>query len=287
MCLFSHYELLCYDGVMKKIYLMLCFVLLGCASVGVQGDFQKTLWNLGFEHRVIKTDLFQITSYQRIFDPTQDIVIYIEGDGHAYVSRYRPSNDPTPHNPLGLKLAALDTNANLIYLARPCQYLLKSDLEKCDPKYWTSHRYAKDVLDGYLQILQQLENQYGTQKFHIVGYSGGGAIALLLAAHSDKVASVRTVAGNLSPSYHSEYHNVTPLKGLAPLSFKPMLKDVPQTHYIGGRDKIVPRDIAAFYLAQFEDTSCIKVQIYPDVSHNKKWKKYWKSEFKNIPHCSK
>ncbi len=50
------------------------------------------------------------------------MVVYIEGDGRAYVNRRTPSNDPTPGNPMALRLALADPSLRVLYLGRPCQY---------------------------------------------------------------------------------------------------------------------------------------------------------------------
>ena len=40
------------------------------------------------------------------------LTLYLEGDGRAWASRYRLSSDPTPVNPLALRLAAVDVDLN-------------------------------------------------------------------------------------------------------------------------------------------------------------------------------
>ncbi|MEX2353586.1 MAG: alpha/beta hydrolase, partial [Gammaproteobacteria bacterium] len=52
-----------------------------------------------------------------------DPVVYIEGDGRAYVSRHRVSADPVPRNPLAFRLAVVDPSPAVIYIARPCQFV--------------------------------------------------------------------------------------------------------------------------------------------------------------------
>jgi hypothetical protein len=40
--------------------------------------------------------------------PTREAHLYIEGDGYAWKNRHEPSNDPTPMNPVAMRLAAAD-----------------------------------------------------------------------------------------------------------------------------------------------------------------------------------
>ena len=54
--------------------------------------------------------------------PVDEVHVYIEGDGYAWATTTDPSDDPTPINPLALRLAAVDDAPNVLYLARPCQF---------------------------------------------------------------------------------------------------------------------------------------------------------------------
>ena len=69
-----------------------------------------------------KAGQFIVHGRERYDKPGNDLNIYLEGDGLAWVSRREPSRDPTPDNPIGLRLAAIDPAPNVIWLARPCQY---------------------------------------------------------------------------------------------------------------------------------------------------------------------
>ena len=73
------------------------------------------------EPSVLALSPFAIQSYRR--GAGEDVTIYIEGDGFAWVSRRQPSTNPTPVNPLALRLAATDPSPAVAYLARPCQYV--------------------------------------------------------------------------------------------------------------------------------------------------------------------
>lgn len=55
------------------------------------------------------------------------LTIYIEGDGLAWLSRARPSDDPTPNHALGLQLALRHPDNAVAYLARPCQNTAPAD----------------------------------------------------------------------------------------------------------------------------------------------------------------
>ena len=66
-----------------------------------------------------KASQFIVHSRERCDKPGQDLSIYLEGDGLAWVSRTEASRDPTPDNPIGLRLAAIDPAPNVVWIARP------------------------------------------------------------------------------------------------------------------------------------------------------------------------
>ncbi|MDD7312777.1 MAG: alpha/beta hydrolase, partial [bacterium] len=64
-----------------------------------------------------------MASWQKITHPTAPYKIYIEGDGHAFNAHGQPTGNPTPKGTLVRELAFGDNHENVIYLARPCQYV--------------------------------------------------------------------------------------------------------------------------------------------------------------------
>ena len=102
----------------------------------------------GFAETLYPTPYFIL--YGQFRPGTGDVLrVYIEGDGHAWQSRTRPSADPTPHNPVGLRLALADPSpAPLLYLARPCQYARGEVLRHCATRYWTSARLSEEVISS-------------------------------------------------------------------------------------------------------------------------------------------
>ena len=265
--------------------LVVLFLLSGCsggreALVSQATDIARAG---GFSPVTFQTDRFDLFGYQRISEPDAKVAhIYIEGDGMAWRSRTRPSLDPTPREPLTLRLAALDGAANVVYLARPCQYVRSA---ACEQKYWTSHRSAPEVIQSYRQVLETLRALHGFDTLHLVGYSGGATVALLLANEAG-VASIRTIAGNLSPTFHSRYHGVDPQSGsLEPLDYKSALMRVPQIHFLGGDDTIVPAAIGDHYISAFSDSSCITEHVHPGISHHSGWEVFWKQAQHIIPTC--
>ena len=249
------------------------FILPSCsntASLSGRTDLARNISiSSGFHEKQIKTKQFTLTSYQRIDNSGLKAArIYIEGDGQAWLSRTTPSLNPTPTDPIALRLAAKDPAPNIIYLARPCQYSAQTDKTPCDQKYWMSSRFAAEVINTYQSALYQLSKSYNLQSFELVGYSGGAAIAAILAGTRKDITSLRTVAGNLDHRAHSRHHNVSMLNGsLNPPDYAQNLSRIPQYHFIGKNDDIVPPSIYQSYAESFSNTLCLNNKILPKQNH--------------------
>lgn len=199
--------------------------------------------------------------------------VYLEGDGHAWATATQPSLDPTPHNLLVARLAVDDPMPNA-YLARPCQFVMTP---ACDPTFWTNRRFSQEVLTSLSQALDQLKQRYGNQEFELVGYSGGAALALLLAAQRDDVTLVQTIAGNLSPRLWAQMKGLSPLHGsLDPLDYRDHLASIPQRHLVGDADDIVPASLAKAYLVRLHPYVCSQIVISPTTDHEHGWATAWR-----------
>jgi len=210
------------------------------------------------------------------------LTVYIEGDGFAWRSRRQPSDDPTPLNPVALELALKHVPANateaVAYLARPCQYVSNADARNCDEPYWTTRRFAGEVIDASNTAIDALKNRYRARTLVLVGYSGGGAVAALVAARRSDVVRLVTVAATLDHRAWTTLHKVTPLDGsLNPAEAWSKLQDIPQLHFVGAKDTIVPVTVAEAYSARFPLSKRPKVQVVTDFDHICCWPERWPS----------
>ena len=261
------------------VALLVCLGLHGCASLPLpqqrsqQADALASTVNLRREQ--VHTDAFLLTSYVRIDRPNLPLTVYIEGDGLAFRTRSQPSDDPTPVNPVGLAMAAADPTANILYLARPCQFAQAADNPRCAVTYWTDKRFAEEVVQAMNQAVDHYARQVPGQPLHLVGYSGGGAIAALLAARRGDVASLRTVAGNLDVAEFNRLHRTTPMPAsLNPIDQAARLRVLPQIHFHGTADRVVPGVIAERF-AQAVAGDCTQVRAVPGVGHGGDWAARW------------
>jgi hypothetical protein len=205
--------------------------------------------------------------------------VYLEGDGHAWATATQPSLDPSPHNLLVARLAVDDPTPNA-YLARPCQFVMAPS---CEPDLWTDRRFSQEVITSLSQALDQLKQQYGNREFELVGYSGGAALALLLAAQREDVTQVQTLAGNLSPRLWAEMKGLSHLSGsLDPLDYRYRLAAIPQRHLVGDADDVVPASLTKAYLEQLSPYACSQVALSSATDHQQDWEKVWR-EWRNRP----
>ncbi len=209
------------------------------------------------------------------------VTIYIEGDGLAWLNAETPSDDPTPINPLALRLALAQPGGQAAYLARPCQFLMQASQQMpfcARQQAWTSHRFAAEVIAASHQALDQIKVRLGADRITLVGYSGGGAVAALLAAERHDVLRLITVAGNLDHAAWTALHRISPLSGsLNPADRTDQLEGLPQVHWVGAQDDNLPESVARGFVQRFRTSPRPEVRVVPQVTHGAGWVAQWGS----------
>lgn len=233
----------------------------------------------------LQSGRFTLASWQRIAPPVTTLRVYIEGDGFAWRSRTRPSDNPTPLNPVGLMLAAADPSDNVLYLARPCQFTGVPLPAACTPDWWTDKRFSASIIESMNDALSQVTQRYPGAKIELVGYSGGGNIAALLAARRTDVYSLRTVAGNLDVAYVNKLHRVSAMPdAVNAISIAPKLAAMPQIHFSGSADNTVPPAVAERF-QRAVGTRCAQVEIVSGMEHGSDWAAIWPALLKEKVAC--
>lgn len=262
-----------------RIFLLvaLSFAAAACTSLpspaSRRQNAEEIAYRQGWHGSDIQSGTFNLRSYQPANPlPAAVLTIYIEGDGLAWISGSMPSSDPTPVDPLALRLALSQPDGNAAYLGRPCQY---TGAENCAQKYWTHSRFAPEVIDAMNQAVDQLKKRFSAESLQLVGYSGGGAIAALIAQRRNDVAYLLTVAGNLDHAQWTSQHRISPLSGsLNPADGASSLKNLRQLHLVGGDDKNIPPAIAqSFVLKAGLEASAVKV--LGSFDHRCCWAEQW------------
>ncbi len=260
-------------------WLLLCLAVSGCAPTQQQltERAQRIAQPSGLQAQVVASQGYNVMTYARVDDPHQPLRVYLEGDGKAWITRTRISMNPTPHNPVALRLAALDDAPNVVYIARPCQYVALSREVHCSPHDWSLARYSPAILDAIDGVISQFRAQVDPAAgVELVGYSGGGALAALLATKRDDIRSLRTVAANLDTELFTRLHQVSPLdRSLNPADFSDLLASLPQRHYVGMQDDIIPQAIAQSYRRQMATLACTTIAPVNGVAHADGWERVW------------
>ncbi len=148
--------------------------------------------------------------------------------------------------------------------------------QKCSKKYWSSHRFAPEVIQSMDEVLNNIKQKDHIQKFNLIGFSGGAAVALLVASRRNDIASIRTVGGNLDHVKVNEIHNVSPMtESLNPRDIAKQINDIPQIHFLGEDDSVITPEVLHSYLQASGKTDCIQTETVEGVSHENGWGKVW------------
>ncbi len=220
---------------------------------------------------------FETAHYDHIFtaskitQPTKTTRIYIEGDGFAYITPVQPSPDPTPLKPMLAALASQDTAANVIYMGRPCQY----GHEGCAMADWTTDRFSQKNLFVINQTISILKEKYNLHEIELIGYSGGGYFATILAATRCDVVALRTLAGNMNVEAFTELHQIDTLRTSDDfLMHLDALREVPQLHLVSRDDTIIPPVLVQNYIDQLGSVIARAV-VVEGPTHGDGWGDAW------------
>jgi pimeloyl-ACP methyl ester carboxylesterase len=193
--------------------------------------------------------------------------------------------------PLGLELA-VRTPESVLYLGRPCYFGLIRD--GCAEKVWTSERYSAAVVASMVAATKAYVVAHNFQRVLIVGYSGGGTLAVLMASQLSasapanslagqdmpRVVGVVTIAGNLDPDAWTRMHDYLPLTGSLNPALAPLLpKSLREWYLIGERDTNVPYAAAQEYLQRVAPD---RIWRYASFDHACCWVREWPTAFAQI-----
>lgn len=244
--------------------------LAGCMSPAQK--FDRLAQRSGLEMTAIAGDGFEHRIYRTPAMPQSGglLFVYIEGDGQPGAhGGQQPATDPTAAKPLALQLMTSSSRAG-IYLTRPCYNGLNLSAG-CTNQHWTSARYSEAVvaslgaaLDRYLAALPEVE-------VVLVGFSGGGTLAMLMAPRVRNLRGVVTVAANLDIDAWTSLHGYLPLReSLNPARLPE--PPVPVVHFVGGRDTNAPPSLFAAYFSQHPSGTVLHM---PEFDHSCCWVGQW------------
>lgn len=208
--------------------------------------------------------------------------VYLEGDGHTQLADGRIPADPGPIGTLVLELLAQD-DAPALLLGRPCHHGLAAS-PGCDARMWTTRRYSPAVVHSLAAALGAFRAQHAHSGMVLIGHSGGGTLAMLLAPDVPGLRAVVTVAGNLDVGAWTALHGYSPLDGLDPARAAPLPVGIAQRHWAGSDDHEVPPALSAHAVAR-QPGACLVV--LENIGHTRGWAAVWKDVLRTIPPASK
>ncbi len=261
-------------------YLFLIF-LIGCASGSQQSQLHKNL------RKVIKSDsltpliieagifeLIVLSNYNVLKENTFDkstAHIYLEGDGKPYISASKINENPTSKRNLALRLMSHDDKLSF-YLSRPC-YGWEKIPSYCDTKYWTSARYSKVVVLALNDILDNLKEQFNLKNISIIGHSGGGTLAYLIAATRNDISAVLTIDPNLNHLRWADHYGFPKLTdSLEATNYLPLDSTVKVINLLGEKDKTIEKKL--LLESTFQQKNVINL-FYPNFTHHCCWERIW------------
>jgi len=205
------------------------------------------------------------------------LTIFIEGDGLAYLGPRRISPDPTPTDPVALRLALRHRADNVAWLGRPCQFV-PQDVQQpaCDNNLWTDARYSPQVIAVLDAAIDRLKAEFSARDLVLAGYSGGGALAVLIAAYRPDVVGIITVGAPLNLAAWTQAEGLSPLSAsLDPADMAARVALIPQVHFVGGDDGVVGGWPIRAYLALMPEGHRAEIRVIADFDHDCCWARDW------------
>lgn len=250
--------------------------LAGCASAPQKVD--RLAAEFGFVRIIVPGQGHEhIAYFSPGAGPSDTLHVYLEGDGTPWLTPTVIAPDPTPRKPLMLRLMRHDDTPALL-LGRPCYFGLARQ-PGCSAELWTSARYGPRILDSLSRALRNFmaNPDYAPGKAYsriaLFGYSGGGALAMLLAPRFPETYAVATLAGNLDVKSWTALHHYSPLDAsMNPADFPPLPQHITQVHWAGANDKNLPPNIIQPVVARQHNAMW---RIEENADHFGKWDAAW------------
>jgi pimeloyl-ACP methyl ester carboxylesterase len=263
---FSSYTFVKYSAA--TLFSMLC----ACQDLTVRAT--RAAQHAGLTSATVQGTQYQHEIFVHSSTPGDTLFVFIEGDGSPW-SRdgLTVSRDPTPHRALALELAE-HTPHSILYLGRPCYFSARTD-SGCNTRLWTSERYSARVVESLAAVVNRYAANNAYRRVTLIGYSGGGALAVLMAPRIPSTGAVITIAANLDVEAWASWHGYLPLEGsLNPATEAPLDPAIQQWHLVGDRDLSVPPRVSRRYLG---NVRAERIWHFASFDHVCCWVEQWSS----------
>jgi pimeloyl-ACP methyl ester carboxylesterase len=270
------FSLRCLRYFERRPLLVLLFAaaLSGCATNGGRIDEEAVATGLARTDVVyagLRTHL-----YMKPGASGATLTVFLEGDGQPWRRDIGINFDPATGNPIALRLLTR-TPGPVAYVVRPC-YLSTRDAG-CNAELWTSARYSEAVIDSMAAAIRDSVRRASAKSVALVGYSGGGALAVLVAERLDGVESVTTIGANLDIEAWTTHHRDLPLERSLNPARSEHAHRWRERHLQGARDAIVPPATTDAYFARYPnaqrrviaefDHVCCWLEAWPEILNKK------------------
>jgi hypothetical protein len=248
--------------------LLLLAGLSGCASIPDRFDHAASAAGM------MRTDVDGQGLRHAVYRPRRastrggPIHVYLTGDGTPYIRRTLPAADPTPRRPVVLDLMAMDPAPRLL-LGRPCYHGL-ARTRGCSPALWTQARFGEQVVGSMVAALKRIVPE--GRGVLLIGFSGGGTLAVLIARRLSNVFGVITLGANLDTDAWTELHGYSRLMlSENPVSGPRLPGSLMQLHLAGRHDRVVPPGLILPAAALLGGQS----RVLRDTTHRRGWRRNW------------
>lgn len=259
------------------LHVFLAVATAGCASPSTR--YTSTAQAFGFTVQHVAGPTFaHVEFWSRHPVSGQPLHVYFEGDGSPWVGRHRIATDPTPRRQLALHLMRNDP-APSVLIGRPCYHGL-AGTSPCTPRSWTEQRYSPQIVAAMTAAVIALRDRHPDSPMTLIGYSGGGALARLIAARIEPDALV-TIAANLDTDVWNAAHGNPALSdSLNPATLPPLPDRVRQLHLAGERDDNVPPALIRAAIAREGNA---RFRVIADFDHDCCWADLWPEPLESLP----
>ena len=226
----------------------LLILLIGCVAIEPKMS--------DFTAKEIETSHFSIAVWEKnSIQPGKTLRIYFEGDG-----------DPNPYAQVAREYAEFDKTSNVIYVARPCQWVHNKICEK-KPEIYGNQRFNPEIMKEMVELTEYLMMKYNAPEVELIGYDGGAVVALNVAT---KVPTKRviTIAGITDIAMYLDYNDLPSMEEMDnPAEELLILSQIPQIHYVGGQDNVTPKRLAERFVGRMVDPKSAVVKFVPSATH--------------------
>lgn len=255
----------------KQIFSLLCLTLSGCSVL--HDSSSKPVTVLLDEASFVAQDFKLVYALHHTKVPDENMTFVIESDGRRWPTVHRPPIDPSPARSIAIGIALEESKwGSVTYIGRPCQYGQRHLLLECEPTLWSDARYGETVISEINRVIDDFVLRNKIKNIHLVGHSGGGVVATLIAARRNDVDCVVSIAAPLDTDKWSRVMGVSKLShSYNPKDFYRQLLSIPQDHLAGSDDRIVPPDS----IVPEDGKAGFRVKILKGFNHFSPWLEKW------------